>query len=235
MARKKTYFQIRLMPEEKEFIESKSKDLGYNTVSAFMVQSAKTHFILNVDMSVYRKLTREINYIGKNINSIIRRINTEKFYSDLDISVLERRLEEIKDLISSEYKRLGKLEFDFTSDDLSKDDTEKLIESFRDNNLKVPKHILLEEVYQKINDTFVLIIELVKESKYQDESIEDYIWEYLYGNTINNLDDNNLIDFSDKLFKFYEKVRLKKIDLDYQFSDKDWIELIEILDEYEIY
>lgn len=48
-------------------------------------------------MSVYRDLTREINYIGKNINSIVRRINSEKFFSDLDIDHIERLLEQIYD------------------------------------------------------------------------------------------------------------------------------------------
>ena len=33
------------------------------------MQSAENHFILNIDMSIYRKLASEINYIGKNINS----------------------------------------------------------------------------------------------------------------------------------------------------------------------
>lgn len=59
--------------------------------------------MLNVDMSVYRKLYREVNYIKKNINSIVRRINSEKFYSDLEIEQIERRMDEIYELMKKEY------------------------------------------------------------------------------------------------------------------------------------
>lgn len=56
--------------EEKDYIKNKAKELGYKNVSAFLIDSAKPHFKLEVDMKAYRDLTKEINYIGKNINSL---------------------------------------------------------------------------------------------------------------------------------------------------------------------
>ena len=47
------------------------------------------------------------------------------------------------------------------------------------------------------------------------------------------LSDDDLIKLSDKLFKYYEKLRLKAIDLDYHFTDEDWFNLLEIIDEFE--
>lgn len=230
----KTYLQISLTKEQKEAIKIKANDLGYYSVSAFLLDSSRSFFRLKVDMSVYRDLIREINYIGKNINSIVRRINSEKFFSDLDIEHLERLLEQIYNLMDSEYKRLGKLAFNFTSDDLDTDETVKIIEANKKNNLPVPKRELLKETYEHIYDSLVFITELVRESKYQDEMIEEYIWGYLYGKTLSSLSEIDLIKFSDSIYSFYEVLKIKKIKLDYQFSDDDWFELLDILDAYEI-
>ena len=67
-----------------------------------------------------------------------------------------------------------------------------------------------------------------------DEMIEDYIWGYLYGKTLSSLSEIDLIKFSDSIYSFYEVLTIKKIKLDYQFSDDDWFELLDILDAYEI-
>ncbi len=230
----KTYLQISLTKEQKEAIKIKANDLGYYSVSAFLLDSSRSFFRLKVDMSVYRDLTKEVNYIGKNINSIVRRINSEKFFSDLDIDYIERLLEQIYDLMDSEYKRLAKLAFHFTSDDLDIEESLKIIEEYKKNNLPVPKRELLKETYEHIYDSLVFITELVRESKYQDEMIEDYIWGYLYGKTLSSLSEIDLIKFSDSIYSFYEVLKIKKIKLDYQFSDDDWFELLDILDAYEI-
>lgn len=85
-------------------------------------------------MSVYRKLYREVNYIGKNINSIVRRINSEKFYSDLEVEHLERRMDEIYGLMEKEYDRLEKVAFHFTSNDLTEDEVVKIIKAYEENH-----------------------------------------------------------------------------------------------------
>lgn len=66
----------------------------------------------------------------KNINSIVRRINSEKFYSDLAVEHLERRMHEIYELMKKEYDRLEKLFFHFTSNDLTEDKVGKIIKAY---------------------------------------------------------------------------------------------------------
>ena len=83
--RTKSRMEIYIPEDDKIRIKEKSKALGYSSVSSFLLDSSKSFFRLKVDMSVYRDLIREINYIGKNINSIVRRINSEKFFSDTRI------------------------------------------------------------------------------------------------------------------------------------------------------
>ena len=76
MKNKTEKIELRVTKEQKDFIKNKSEKMGFGSVTAFLIESAKNHFRLNIDMSIYRKLTSEINYIGKNINSLIRKINT---------------------------------------------------------------------------------------------------------------------------------------------------------------
>lgn len=229
----KENFTLYMDKEDKEFIKNKANELGFNSVSAFLLDASKTHFRLNVDMSVYRKLTKEINYIGKNINALVRRIHTDQLITDLDVYTLEKKLDDIYSLIKKEYMRLGRLAFNFTSDKLNEKETIKIIEAFQKNNLEIPKRVLLEEEFQSIHDSFALIIDMIKNSKHQDELIEEYVWDFIHSPAIENLPDDELIDLSNKLFVYYEKLKMKAINLDYQFTDSDWFELLEIIDEFE--
>ncbi|PFX36782.1 hypothetical protein COL32_27845 [Bacillus pseudomycoides] len=235
MTRTNTYFQMRLTEKDKEYIKNKSEELGYKNVSAFLIDSAKTHFKLEVDMKAYRDLAQEINYIGKNINSLIRRINTDGIYTDNDIDFLRVNQKKIIKLINKEYDRLLDLKTKFNSDSLSKKQKEKLIKSLTENQIKVPKKIVLEEVYEKIKEDFVYIIGCIENSPEQGAEFTEYVWQYLYGDTLYKLDDDQLIKLADNIFIFAQKLKFKLSKLDNVFSDDDWFELKDILDEYEIY
>lgn len=90
-------------------------------------------------MKVYRDLTKEINYIGKNINSLIRRINTDGIYTDSDIDFLRVNQKNHK-IIHKEYDRLLDLKTKFNSDSLTKKQKKKLIESLSENQIQIPKN-----------------------------------------------------------------------------------------------
>ncbi|MDA1774892.1 hypothetical protein PDJ95_26635 [Bacillus cereus] len=233
--RRTTYLQISLEHEEKDYIKNKATELGYKNVSAFLIDSAKTHFKLEVDMKAYRNLTKEINYIGKNINSLIRRINTDGIYTDSDIDFLRVNQKKIINRINTEYDRLIDLKTKFNSDSLSKKQKEKLIQSLTENQIQIPKKLALEEVYEKIKEDFIYIIECIENSPEQDEEVTEYVWQYLYGDTLFKLDDNQLIELADSIFICAQKLKFKLAKLDNVFEDDDWFELKDILDEYEIY
>lgn len=235
MARIKTDLKISISKEDKMFVQNKAKELGYKTVSAFLIDSAKSHFRLEVDMSIYRNLTREINYIGKNVNSLIRRINNDGFYSDNDIDFLRTNQKMIVDLMNKEYDRLLNLNKKYTSDNLSLKEKEKLIKALQQNEIDVPKKVVLEEIYEQIKEDFVYIGEAIENSPQQDQEVANYVWEYLYGDTLFKLDEKKLIEFADKIFLFAQKIKMKLLKLDNVFDDSDWFALKDILDEYEIY
>lgn len=231
----KTYLQITLDKEEKEFIKKRAAELGYKSVSAFIIDSAKNHFKVEMDMSVYRELTKEINYIGKNINSLIRRINTDGFYSDNDLEIIESNQRKIINKMNKEYDRLLNLKKKSTSDKMSLQDKKNLIESLTKLDIDVPKKVVLEEVYEKIKDDVVYICEVISKSPSKNEGLDEYILEYINGKTLFELEDNKLIELSNEIFMYTQKLKFKLVNLDNQFDDDDWYELKDILDEYEIY
>lgn len=236
MNQKKTEkIELRVSTEDKNFIKNKAKEMGFNTVTAFLLSSAKNHFRLNIDMGIYREVSKEINYVGKNINSMIRRINSDGLYTDSDVEILQENQKNIIKIMNKEYDRLLNLKKDFTSEKLSLKDKKKVIESFQKNHLEIPKQVLLQDVYNQLKDNFLYIGEAIENSPEHEPEISEYVWEYLYGKTLFQLDESILVEFSNKIYLFTEKIRFKLLKLDNIFDEDDWFDFKDILDEYEIY
>jgi len=226
---------MRVTEEEKEWVKNKANKLGYHSMTAFLMHAAETQIQLTVDMKVYRDLTKEINYIGKNINNLIRHIYTQGIYADSDIDFLKANQEKIWDLINKQYDKLLSLGKDFTSEKISLESLEGIAATLEKEKLEIPKRFVLEEIYEGIKNDFLYLIEVIKKSPEQEEDVVEYLFEYLYGDTLFQLEDAALIAFSDELFSFTQKIKFKMMKLEYHFDDDDWFELKDILDEYEIY
>ena len=226
---------MRVTEEEKEWVKNKANKLGYHSMSAFLMHAAETQIQLTVDMKDYRDLTKEINYIGKNINNLIRRIYTQGIYTDSDIDFLKVNQEKIWLLIKQQYDKLLSLEKDFTSEKISLESLEDIAATLEKEKLEIPKRFVLEKVYEGIKNDFLYLIEVIKSSPEQEEDVVDYLFEYLYGDTLFQLENAELIAFSDELFSFTQKIKFRMVNLKYHFKDDDWFELKDILDEYEIY
>lgn len=226
---------MRVTEEEKEWVKNKANKLGYHSMTAFLMHAAETQIQLTVDMKVYRDLTKEINYIGKNINNLIRHLYTQGIYADSDIDFLKANQEKIWDLINKQYDKLLSLGKDFTSEKISLESLEGIAATLEKEKLEIPKRFVLEEIYEGIKNDFLYLIEVIKKSPEQEEDVVEYLFEYLYGDTLFQLEDAALIAFSDELFSFIQKIKFKMMKLEYHFDDDDWFELKDILDEYEIY
>lgn len=226
---------MRVTEEEKEWVKNKANKLGYHSMTAFLMHAAETQIQLTVDMKVYRDLTKEINYIGKNINNLIRHIYTQGIYADSDIDFLKANQEKIWDLINKQYAKLLSLGKDFTSEKISLESLEGIAATLEKEKLEIPKRFVLEEIYEGIKNDFLYLIEVIKKSPEQEEDVVEYLFEYLYGDTLFQLEDAALIAFSDEIFSFTQKIKFKMMKLEYHFNDDDWFELKDILDEYEIY
>lgn len=233
--RRTTYLQLSLEHDEKDFVKNKANELGYNSVSAFLIDSAKNHFKVELDLSAYRELAKEINYIGKNINNLIRHIFTVGVYSENDLENIKQNQEKIFEKLNKDYEHLLSLRKKYSSSNMTLKDKKKLINELSKNEIDIPKKLVLEEVYERIKEDMVYICEAIDNSPEQEEGISDYVWEYLYGETLFSLDEKRLIEFSDQIFIFSQKLKMKLLKVDNHFDDDDWYNLKDILDEFEVY
>lgn len=52
--------EIRVTEKEKEFIQERSKELGFKSMTAFLKSSAKDFFMIELDLSFFREVTKEL-------------------------------------------------------------------------------------------------------------------------------------------------------------------------------
>lgn len=235
MARTNTYFQLRISPENKEFLKEKAEQFGYSNVSAFVMESVRNYFRIELDMKPYRDLAMEIGYVGKNINSLVRRINTDGFYGDTDLERIELNQQKIIKMMNKEYSKLLSWKKNLVSSKMSLEDKRAVIESYKENQLPIPKKILLEDLFEKIKEDLLYVCELIAKSPSKHEGLDEYVFDYMQGHTFSELSEAQLIAFSDELFDYTQKLKFKMANLNNQFDDDDWFGLKDILDEYEVY
>lgn len=235
MTRTNTYFQLRISPENKEFLKETAKQFGYANVSAFVMESVRNYFRIELDMKPYRDLAMEIGYVGKNINSLVRRINTDGFYGDTDLERIELNQQKIIKMMNKEYSKLLSWKKNLVSSKMSLEDKRAVIESYKENQLPIPKKILLEDLFEKIKEDLLYVCELIAKSPSKHEGLDEYVFDYMQGRTFSELSEAQLIQFSDELFDYVQKLKFKMVNLDNQFDDDDWYEFKDILDEYEVY
>lgn len=92
---KKEEIKFRVTKEQKEFIRKKAFDSGYDSMTAFLVASAYKSVNINLDDSAYFELVNQVQRIGTNINTLIRDIRFNQFYTKQDISRLESELSNV--------------------------------------------------------------------------------------------------------------------------------------------
>ena len=231
---KKSDIHFRITEEDKEFIKNKATELGYKTVSAFLVASAKSHFKVQIDMTSYQKINTEINYIGRNINQVARKINTDGYYTDVDLEQIKNYQKQIIALQKKEYKRLQEIGLKMTSETMKKSEKKRLIESFLEAQLPIPKRVLLSDLYENFKDDCLYIYQEILRSKETENEFADYLLETLYQGKIEKLSDEDFIKLSDNVFQFTEKLKRKLINLNLLFVDNDWYEIRDIFRAYEL-
>lgn len=226
--------EFRISKEDKSFIKNKATELGYKTVSAFLVASAKAHFKVQVDMTEYQKMNTEINHIGRNINQVARKINTNGYYTDVDLEQIKNYQQQIIELQKKEYKRLREIGLKMTSETMKKNEKQRLIDSFLEAQLPIPKRILLSDLYENFKEDCLYIYQEILRSKETEDEFADYLLETLYQGKIEKLSDEEFIKLSDNVFQFTEKLKRKLINLNLLFVDDDWYEIRDIFRAFEL-
>lgn len=56
---------------------------------------------------------------------------------------------------------------------MTEDEVIKIIKAYEENHLPISKFVLLQDAYQNIHNSLVFIAEMIQESKYQGEAVEE--------------------------------------------------------------
>lgn len=233
MGNKKEKIEMRVTPNQKELIKNKADELGFKSVTAFLISSAEDFFMIDLDLSHFDKVSKEINYVGNNINNLVHHIFTVGVYSDYDLKEIQRLQKEIYNRLNVEYDYLLKLRKKYRESNMSVHEKERLIEELNKNNIRIPKQVLLNKIYEQIRNNVLYITKIIEDSPEQEDGISDYVYEYLFDGNLFDFDEDTLIKFADEVYIFSEKMRMKLLNPTNFFDDDDWFEFKDILDKYE--
>ena len=98
-------------PEEWDFIRNKMEQVGMTNSSDYLRQMAMKGYIIEVDFSAVKELSKEVGGISRNINQISKRINnTDTVYKE-DLSEIQGCMDKVWKLLRntlSQYNRYAK-------------------------------------------------------------------------------------------------------------------------------
>lgn len=233
MGNKTENILIRVTESEKKFIKERSEELGFKSMTAFLKSSATDFFMIELDLSHFDEIAKEINYIGKNINNLVHHIFTVGVYSDYDLKEIQRLQKRTFDRVNKEYDYLLKLRKKYRESNMSLKDKERLIKELDKHDIEIPKEVVLDEIYEQIRNNVLYICKLIEDSPEQEDGIADYVYEYMFDGALFDLNEFDLIDFANDIYTFTQKMKMKMLNVTNVFEDDDWWDLKDILDEYE--
>ena len=91
--------RIWLTTEEWAFIREKMKQAGIENYSDYIRQMAMKGYVIEVDFSAVKELTKEVGGISRNINQIAKRINTTDTIYKEDLTEIQEYMEKIWQLL----------------------------------------------------------------------------------------------------------------------------------------
>ena len=97
MANRKRNIQMKfwVTAEEKQLIEEKMAQLQTKRIGAYLRKMAIDGYIIQVDTTDIREMTKALGSIGRNINQIAKRLNTGGPAYQADMEEIRERMEQI--------------------------------------------------------------------------------------------------------------------------------------------
>lgn len=93
--KRKIVLRCPVTEEERQLIEQKMSLLPTKQIGAYLRKMAIDGYIIYTDTSNIKEMNKELQAIGRNINQIVKRVNSkDSIYQD-DIDELKERLEDI--------------------------------------------------------------------------------------------------------------------------------------------
>ena len=97
MANRKRNIQVKfyVTAEEKELMEQKMAQLHTKRIGAYLRKMAIDGYIIQVDTTDIREMTKALGSIGRNINQIAKQVNAGGSTYQADMEEIRERLDQI--------------------------------------------------------------------------------------------------------------------------------------------
>ena len=97
MAKRKREIQLkfRVTPEEQALIHQKMEQYGTENMAAYLRKMAIDGYIIQVDTTDIKEMTKALGTIGRNINQIAKRVNAGGPTYQADMEEIRERLDQI--------------------------------------------------------------------------------------------------------------------------------------------
>ena len=97
MANRKRNIQVKfyVTAEEKELMEQKMAQLQTKRIGAYLRKMAIDGYIIQVDTTDIREMTKALGSIGRNINQIAKRLNAGDPAYQADMEEIRERMDQI--------------------------------------------------------------------------------------------------------------------------------------------
>ena len=86
-------------PEELAFIRSKMAQAGMTNCGEYLRQMAMKGYVIEIDFSAVKELSKEVGGISRNINQITKRVNSTNTVYKEDLSEIQEYMEKVWKLL----------------------------------------------------------------------------------------------------------------------------------------
>jgi len=93
---------FRVTEDERELIAERMKECGIRSVRGYLLKMALNGYIVNLDLSEIKELSRLMRIMGNNVNQLARHANTTGIACVTDVA-------DIKEMLGTVWERLDKL------------------------------------------------------------------------------------------------------------------------------
>lgn len=100
---------IKIKPEEKEMIREKMREAGIKNMSAYIRKMAIDGYIVKLDLSDVKEVSRLLRINANNLNQYAKQANTNGSIYYGDIKNLQRQQEELWQLLKAILQRLSSI------------------------------------------------------------------------------------------------------------------------------
>lgn len=110
MKHKVRNLHIKASEEEVRLLHKRMEEAGTKNMSSYLLRMALKGYIIHLDMSDLKEISRLMQISSNNLNQYAKKANeTESIYKE-DVEDLKRKQKELVQLLGAVYKSLSKLE-----------------------------------------------------------------------------------------------------------------------------